>query len=114
MAAIMLAASITLAASRGQMPGRAGTLAAGARGAAGAGKGAWQLKHWVWEAGFCQLHLGHCMMRVLFWLPIERGVSCVARVRRAMARRSVSDAPDGRLGKTPIPARAANAGHLPP
>ena len=46
MAAIMLAASITLAASRGQMPGRAGTLAAGARGGAGAGKGAWQLKHW--------------------------------------------------------------------
>ena len=47
-------------------------------------------------------------------LPIERRVSSVARGRRAMARRSVSDPPDGRLGKTPIPARAANAGHLPP
>lgn len=114
MAAIMAAASITLAASRDQMPGRAGTLAAAMLGVVGAGRGAWQLKHWVWEAGFCQLHLGHCMMRALFWLPIKRRVSCVARVRRAMARRSVSDPADGRLGKTPIPARAANAGHWRP
>ncbi|WP_175131104.1 hypothetical protein [Achromobacter pulmonis] len=47
MAAIMAAASTPLAASRDQMPGIAATLACGARGAAGAGKGAWQLKHWV-------------------------------------------------------------------
>ncbi|RBL83337.1 hypothetical protein DDE05_31210 [Streptomyces cavourensis] len=79
-----MAASTALAASRAQMPGNGATLRGvaawaaglaftalrGVAGGAAAGNGAWQLKQWLWEAGFCQLHLGHCMVQVLFWLSM--------------------------------------------
>ena len=36
---------------------------------AGTGSGAWQLKHCVFEAGFCQLQRGHCMETEILEAP---------------------------------------------
>ncbi|MDH0736040.1 hypothetical protein [Achromobacter spanius] len=84
----MTMASMALAPSRAQMLGNtcallcadwAGALDAGAfdglffclpgAGAAETGNGAWQLKHCVLEAGFCQLQRGHCMETGILVMP---------------------------------------------
>ncbi|MNV59399.1 hypothetical protein D3C71_1518180 [compost metagenome] len=70
-AATMNSPSMAVAPNRVQMLGNTGAFCAGAARLAGAaagvaaaaltGKGAWQLKHRVLEAGFCQLQRGHCI-----------------------------------------------------
>ncbi|EFF76746.1 hypothetical protein HMPREF0004_1834 [Achromobacter piechaudii ATCC 43553] len=91
----MTSASIALAPSRGQMLGNTSPLPCPARAdwagafaaavfegrdfdlpaaaawadAAGTGNGAWQLKHCVLEAGFCQLQRGHCMETEILVMP---------------------------------------------
>jgi len=87
----MNAPSMAVAPNLDQMLGNSGACCArgewdlegGAAGlAAGlAGKGVWQLKQRVLDAGFCQLHFGHCMVDILFWM-LPRCDPAAAEVRQ--------------------------------